>query len=79
MSDYLPYARVKWLKNVDHFAVNSVGGNSPTGYILEVHLKYSGELLALHNDYPLAPQKLAIPYGMLSEYFKNIAHKYGIW
>ena len=27
----------------------------------------------MHNDYPLAPKKLAIPYGMLSDYcYKNI-------
>ena len=32
----------------------------------------------MHNDYPLAPEKLAIPYDMLSNYCKKIAGKYGI-
>ena len=32
----------------------------------------------MHNDYPLAPEKLAIPYDMLSEYCKKIAAEYGI-
>ena len=32
----------------------------------------------MHNDYPLAPEKLAIPYDMLSEYFKKLAAEYGI-
>ena len=32
----------------------------------------------MHNDYPLAPEKLAIPYDMLSEYCKEIAAEYGI-
>ena len=32
----------------------------------------------MHNDYPLAPEKLAIPYDMLSDYCKKIADKYDI-
>ena len=32
----------------------------------------------LHNNYPSAPEKLAIPYNMLPDYCKNIANKYGI-
>ena len=46
--------------------------------ILEVYLEYTDELDVLHNDYPLAPEKLAIPYDMLSNYCKKIADKYGI-
>ena len=38
------------------------------GYILEVDLEYSEKLHLLHNDYPLAPEKRAIPYDMLSDY-----------
>ena len=52
--------------------------NSPIGYILEVDLEYRDEVHELHNDYPLAPEKLAIPYDMLSYYFKKIANEYGI-
>ena len=73
MSSYLPYGGFKRLKNVDGFDVNSVSEKSPLGYILEVDLKYSVELPALHNDYPLAPEKLVIDYDMLSDYCKNIA------
>ena len=32
----------------------------------------------LHNDYPLTPEKLAIPYDMVSDYCKRIPDKYGI-
>ena len=32
----------------------------------------------LHNDYPLAPEKLAISYDMLSDYCKKIADEYEI-
>ena len=31
----------------------------------------------MHNDYPLAPEELSIPYGM-PDYCKKIADKYGI-
>ena len=58
--------------------MNSVSENSSVGYILEAELEYPGELHDLHNDYPLAPEKLEITENMLSKYCSNIAHKYGI-
>ena len=78
MSGYLPYGGFKWLKNVDGFDVNSVSVKSPTGYFLEVDLKYPDELHELHNDYPLAPEKLAVSSDMLSKYCKKNAHEYEI-
>ena len=68
----------KWLKNVDGFDVNSVSEKSPVGYFLEVDLQYPDELNELHNDYPLAPEKLAVSSNMLSKYCKEIADKYEI-
>ena len=32
----------------------------------------------MHNNYPLAPEKFAIPYDMLSNYCKKIASEDGI-
>ena len=78
MSSYLPYGGFKWLKNVDGFDVNSVSEKSPIGYIFEVNLEYPDELHALHNDYPLDPEKIAISYDMLSNYCKKIADEYEI-
>ena len=78
MSSCLPYGGFKWLKNVDGFDVNSISEKSLIGYILEVDLEYPDELHALHNDYPLAPEKLAISYDMLSDYCKKIADEYEI-
>ena len=40
-------------------------------YILKVDLEYPDELHALHNDYPLVPEKLVIPYNILSDYCKK--------
>ena len=79
MSGYLPYGGFKkWLKNVDGFGVNSISEKSKIGYIVEVDLEYPDELYVLHNDYPLAPEKLAISYDMLSDYCKKIADEYEI-
>ena len=65
MSRYLPYGVFKWLKSVDGFDVNSISEKKPIGYIFKVDLKYPKVLHVSHNNYPLAPERLAIPYDML--------------
>ena len=74
MSEYLPYEGFKWLKNVDEFYVMSVNKKGPIGYLFEVDLKYHDGLHELDNDYPLAPEKLAV----CKNYCKKIADKYDI-
>ena len=76
MSKYLPYEGFKWLKNVDKFDVVSINEKRPIGYLLEVDLEYPDKLHELHNDYPLAWEKLAVSSDMLSKYCKKIADKY---
>ena len=78
ISRYLPCGRFKWLKHVNNFDVNSVSENSPIGYILEIDLEYPNELHVMPNDYSLAPEKLAIPYDMVSDYCKKTADEYEI-
>ena len=78
MSEYLPYGGFKWLKKVDGFDVMSINEKSPRGYFLEVDLEYPDELHEFHNDYPLAPEKLAVSSDMLSKYCKEIADKHEI-
>ena len=56
----------------------SINEKSLIGYLLEVDLKYPDELHELHNDHPLAPEKLAVSSEMLSKYSKKIANKYEI-
>ena len=73
MSEYLPYEDFHRVKNINGFHVMSVNEKSYTGYILEVDLEYPDELHELHNDYPLAPEKLAVSNDMLSSYCKKIA------
>ena len=42
-----------------------INEKSDVGYFLEVDLKYPDELHELHNDYPLAAEKLAVTNDML--------------
>ena len=78
MTDYLPYGGFKWIKNVDNFDGYSTSKNNLARYIFKVDLEYPDELHILHNNHPLAPEKFAIPYDMLSDYYKKIADEYEI-
>ena len=49
--------------------------DSKEGLILEVDLEYPKELHDLHNDYPIAPEKVKVSNNMLSAYCKKIAKK----
>ena len=71
---YLPYGGFKWLKNVDEFDMMTISEKNPIGYFLEIDLEYPDELRELHNDYPLAPEKLAVSSDKLSK----IANKYEV-
>ena len=65
-------------KNVDGFDVISINKKSDIGYLLEEDLDYPDELHELHNDYPLAQEKLAVSNDMLWTYCRKIADKYDI-
>ena len=43
----------------------SVSERSPIGYLLKVDLECPDKLHELHNDYPLAPEKLGVSSDML--------------
>ena len=65
MSKFLPTSGFKWIDPKD-FDLNKCTRNSSKGCVLEVDLEYSKELQELHNDYPLATDKIEIKRGMLS-------------
>ena len=56
----------------------NIKNNSSTGYVLEVDLDYPKKLHDIHNDYPLAPEKVNMPKEWLSKYCLNIASVYNI-
>ena len=80
MSQYLPINNSKWVKNIDKIKekLMNIKNNSSIGYILEVDLEYSKELHDIHNDYPLAPAKINIHKGWLSDYCLKIANEHNI-
>ena len=56
----------------------SISDKSPIGCFLEVDLKYPDELHELHNNFPLAPEKIPVSNIMFSNYCKKFADKYEI-
>ena len=80
MSQYLPTGGFRWMKQkkIDNLDLGKYDKESKKGLILEVDLEYPKELHDLHNDYPLAPEKVKVTENMLSDYCKRIADKYSI-
>ena len=70
VSQYLPYADFKWVKDINKIEqkLMNIKSNSSTGYILEVDLQYPQKLHYIHNYYPLAPEKINIPKEWLSDW-----------
>ena len=80
MSQYLPTGNFKWMtdKEISKTNLGKYELDSKEGLILEVDLEYPKELHDLHNDYPIAPEKVKVSNDMLSAYCKKIAKKYNI-
>ena len=80
MSQYLPTCSFRWMtdKQINNIDLAKYNENSEKGLILEVDLEYPKELHNLHNDYPLAAERVCVNKEMLSEYYKKIAVKYNI-
>ena len=67
MSEFLPTSGLKWMCPKE-FDLNKYSSNSSIGHFLEVNLENLKELRELHNDCPLAPDKIEIKIEMLSDY-----------
>ena len=80
MSQYLPTGGFRWMteKQISKLDLAKYNENSKKGLILEVDLEYPKELHNLHNDYPLAAERVCVNKDMLSGYCKKIAAKYNI-
>ena len=70
MSQYLPSGGFKWLteKQIEKIMNKSILPGNKKGYILDVDLEYQEELHKMHNDYPLAAEKMKVTKEMLSPY-----------
>ena len=80
MSQYLPTSGFRWMtqKQIDKIDLTKYKEDSDKGIILEVDLEYPRKLHDLHNDYPLAAEKIKVTNKMLSKYCKKISDKYKI-
>ena len=80
MSQYLPTGGFKWMKQnkIDNLDLGKYHEESKKGIILEVDLEYPEKLHDLHNDYPLAVEKIKVEKSMLSNYCNKISEKYNI-
>ena len=67
MSKFFPTSGFNWI-DPKELELNKYTSNSSKGFGSEVDLKYPKELRELHNDYPLAPDKIENKRKMLSEY-----------
>ena len=79
MTQPLPISDFQWMseQEMEDMNVTSVADDADIGYILEVNLEYPPELHDLHNDYPLAPEKMDISHEMLSPYQQQLKGELG--
>lgn len=75
LSQQLPTGEFRWLTSaeLETFDVSTVPENSAYGYVLEVDLHYPEHLHDVHNDYPLAPEKLDVPAKDWSDHTRLLA------
>ena len=67
MSQYLPTGNFKWMTNkeISKIDLGKYKADGKKGLILEVDLEYPKELHDIHNDYPVAPEKVKVSNNML--------------
>ena len=80
MSQCLPTGGFKWLKEkqIDKIMNKTILPDNKKGCILEADLEYPEELHELHNDYPLAAEKMKVTKDMVSPYRKTIQEKFEV-
>ena len=80
MRQYFPIRNFKWVKDFNKIEqkLMNIKNNSSTGYVLQVDLEYPQELHDIHDDYPLAPEKINIRKEWLSDYCLKIANVHNI-
>ena len=78
MQEYLPWKNFEWMSphqlNYDFIKWLELEGE--VGCIIQCSLEYPVALHDYHSDYPLAPVKKSIPYGMLSPLARMICDKH---
>ena len=65
--------RWKTDKEINKIDLGKYKKDGKKGVILEVDLEYNKNLHELHNDYPIAPEKVKVSKNIQSDYCKKIA------
>ena len=73
MSQPLPYSGFKWVKTNKNGKYDK--RKEGRGRILEADVEYPQHLHKLHNEYPLAPEKLTVKEEWLSPYQTELLEK----
>ena len=78
MSQPLPIAQFEWVAQdeLDKIDWLTQTDEQDRGYIVSVDLQYPKELHDLHNDYPLAPERMRVKEEWLSDTAINIRAQY---
>ena len=80
LSQKLPFGAMEWVPREEFEKIEweKIEEDGDIGYIVECDLEYPPELHDAHNDYPLAPQRLTIKLGMLSEQQQKLRIQLGL-
>lgn len=78
MIQALPTGAFKWLKQATIRDLANLTEDSERGVILEVDLEYSEELHDLHNEYPVAAEKIKVTKEMLSPYCEELRSQFNL-
>ena len=78
MQEYLPWKNFEWMSphQLSYDFIKRLEPEGEVGCIIQCSLEYPVALHDYHSDYPLAPIKKSIPYGMLSPVARMICDKH---
>jgi len=81
MNQKLPYGNFNWVEDAEKLTeddIIKIDAEGENGYFLEVDLEYPESLHDLHNNYPLAPEKIVVDNDMLSPFSLGMKEKLNI-
>ena len=78
MSQSLPWGKFEWVPAEVFDTINwqALTADDAVGYVVECDLEYPPELHELHNEYPMAPERIDISVEMLSDTQVQISRHY---
>ena len=80
MSQFMPFKDFRWLKSDDWEKIDWTvqRDDQPIGYFIECDLLYDKSFHDMHNDYPLAPERMQMNFEKLNETQLKILRNYRI-